>query len=211
MILLTKEDLAEEQDSYIRIAESYAAGVSVHAVSSKTGAGLEALAAYMSPGKTAVFLGSSGVGKSSLVNALAGEELMAVNEIRENDGKGRHTTTHRQLLLLESGLLVIDTPGMRELGMWDAGEGLSSAFPDVEKFLGHCRFSDCKHEIEPGCAIRAAIESGELSRERWNSYLQLERESGRSVRRKFGQPSRTLGKSRRQERKHKGKNFPGTY
>ncbi len=177
VILLTKADLVETQDSYVRIAESYAAGASVHAVSSKTGAGLEALAGYMSPGKTAVFLGSSGVGKSSLVNALAGEELMAVNEIRENDGKGRHTTTHRQLLMLKNGAMIIDTPGMRELGMWDVSEGLGEAFADVEQYLGRCRFSDCRHETEPGCAVREAIADGTLSLERWQSYVRLKTEA----------------------------------
>ena len=138
---------------------------------------------------------------------------MSVGGIREYDSAGRHTTTHRQLLLLKSGVLVIDTPGMRELGMWDAGEGLSTAFPDVEKFLGKCRFSDCKHESEPGCAVRAAIESGELDPARLESYMQLAGESERSVksgraRRKFGQPSRALGKSRRQERRQKREIFP---
>ena len=102
---------------------------------------------------------------------------MAVNAIREDDSKGRHTTTHRQLIRLQSGVMIIDTPGMRELGMWDVSEGLGEAFHDVEKFLGKCRFSDCKHEREPGCAIRAALESGELDMARWESYQKLQEEA----------------------------------
>lgn len=171
VVVLTKADLVDEHGSYIRIAESLAAGVSVYAVSSKTGAGLAALADYITSGKTIVFLGSSGVGKSSLVNALAGEEIMAVNGIREDDGKGRHTTTHRQLIMLKNGAMLIDTPGMRELGMWDVRNGLGEAFADVEQYLGKCRFSDCRHQAEPGCAIKEAIANGELSRERWESYI----------------------------------------
>ena len=126
---------------------------------------------------TSVFLGSSGVGKSSLVNALAGEPLMNVGEIREDDGKGRHTTTHRQLLLLPNGTILIDTPGMRELGMWDVSFGLGESFADIEALQTRCRFRDCTHNTEPGCAIREAIENGELSQERWESYQSLRREA----------------------------------
>lgn len=177
VVVLTKADLAENCEDYIRIAEGLAAGVPVYAVSARTGAGLGDLAAYMAPGKTVVFLGSSGVGKSSLVNALAGETVMNVSGIRESDGKGRHTTTHRQLILLPNGAMIIDTPGMRELGMWDVSDGLGEAFADVEQYLGKCRFSNCKHQTEPGCAIKAAIENGELSRERWESYINLKTEA----------------------------------
>jgi ribosome biogenesis GTPase len=127
--------------------------------------------------KTIVLLGSSGVGKSSLVNALAGNEVMAVREIREEDSRGRHTTTHRQLLMLPNGTIVIDTPGMRELGMWEVSEGLGEVFADVEKYIGDCKFSDCRHETEPGCAVKAAIESGELSLERWKSYFKIKHEA----------------------------------
>ncbi len=175
-VILTKSDLTDNCAEQIREAEKIAAGAAVFALSSKTGEGLVTLSEYLKPHKTIVFLGSSGVGKSSLVNALAGEELMAVNAIREDDDKGRHTTTHRQLILLKNGVMVIDTPGMRELGMWDVSEGLGQNFADVEAYFGKCRFVDCKHETEPGCAVKAAIESGALSIERWESYRRLKAE-----------------------------------
>ena len=177
VILLTKADLVEDYWDYLTQVERVAVGVNTHVVSAHTGQGLSRLNAYLQPGKTVVFLGSSGVGKSSLVNALAGQELMAVSAIREDDSKGRHTTTHRQLIRLDSGVMVIDTPGMRELGMWDVSEGLVDAFTDVEKHLGRCRFSDCRHESEPGCAIKAAIAAGELDPMRWESYKNLKEEA----------------------------------
>ena len=177
VILLTKADLVENYWDYLTQVERVAAGVNTHVVSAHTGYGLERLNAYLQPGKTVVFLGSSGVGKSSLVNALAGEEIMTVNGIREDDSKGRHTTTHRQLIRLKSSVMIIDTPGMRELGMWDISEGLGDAFADVEQFIGKCRFSDCRHESEPGCAIKAAIATGELDAERWESYRKLKEEA----------------------------------
>lgn len=207
VVLLTKADLPGDHEAMIAAARETAGEAPVIALSSKTGEGMERLAPWLTPGSTAVFLGSSGVGKSSLINRLAGEEVMAVSGIRERDSMGRHTTTHRQLLRLPGGVLVIDTPGMRELGMWDAQEGLSAAFPDVERFLGRCRFNDCRHESEPGCAIRAAIESGELSPDRWKSYRQLMGESTRGLPRKQGQPSKALAKSQRQEKKYKKKFF----
>ena len=177
VILLTKADLVEDYWEYLTQVERVAAGVNTHVVSAHTGYGLERLNAYLQPGKTVVFLGSSGVGKSSLANALAGEDIMTVNGIREDDSKGRHTTTHRQLIRLSSGVMIIDTPGMRELGMWDVSEGLSEAFADVESYVGKCRFSDCRHESEPGCAIKAAIAAGELDIGRWESYRKLKEEA----------------------------------
>ena len=177
VILLTKADLVEDYWEYLTQVERVATGVNTHVVSAHTGQGLQRLNAYLQPGNTVVFLGSSGVGKSSLVNALAGEEVMAVSAIREDDSKGRHTTTHRQLIRLKSGVMIIDTPGMRELGMWDVSEGLGDAFADVERFIGKCRFSDCKHLQEPGCAIWHAIATGELDPERWASYQKLNQEA----------------------------------
>ena len=177
VILLTKADLVEDYWNHLTQVERVAVGVNTHVVSAHTGQGLNRLNAYLQPGKTVVFLGSSGVGKSSLVNALAGESLMSVSAIREDDSKGRHTTTHRQLIRLDSGVMVIDTPGMRELGMWDTSEGLADAFADVESYLGRCRFSDCRHESEPGCAIKAAIAAGDLDPMRWESYKNLKEEA----------------------------------
>ena len=177
VILLTKADLVEDYWEYLTLVDRIATGVNAHVVSAHTGYGLQRLNADLQPGKTVVFLGSSGVGKSSLVNALAGEEIMAVNAIREDDSKGRHTTTPRQLIRLKTGVMIIDTPGMRELGMWDASEGLADAFADVECYLGRCRFSDCRHVSEPGCAIKSAIASGELEIGRWESYRKLKEEA----------------------------------
>ena len=177
VVVLTKADLTGNYGDYLARIEQVAAGVDVRIVSARTGFGMDTLKEYLTPGNTIVFLGSSGVGKSSLVNALAGEEVMAAGEIREDDSKGRHTTTHRQLLRLSDGVMIIDTPGMRELGMWGVTEGLVEAFSDVEKYLGKCRFRDCRHESEPGCAIRQAIDSGELDAARWESYRNLQSEA----------------------------------
>ena len=177
VILLTKADLVDDDWAYLVQVERVAAGVNTHVVSAHTGHGLERLNAYLQPGKTVVFLGSSGVGKSSLVNALAGEEIMMVNGIRGDDSKGRHTTTHRQLIRLKNGVMIIDTPGMRELGMWDVSEGIGEAFADVEQFIGKCRFSDCRHLFEPGCAIQHAIATRQLDPARWASYQKLKEEA----------------------------------
>lgn len=172
-VLLTKADGIEDYSAHLRAAEKLATGAGVFAISARTGAGMEQLASYLKPQKTIVLLGSSGVGKSTLVNALAGEAIMSTGEVRENDSRGRHTTSHRQLLLLKSGVMIIDTPGMRELGMWDVSEGLSQSFADIEQYLGRCKFSDCRHQSEPGCAIKGAIQRGELTQERWESYVKL--------------------------------------
>ena len=177
VLVLTKADLVTDASSFVHAAGEVAPGVDIHVISTVNGVGLQGLKTYLQPDKTVVLLGSSGVGKSSLVNALVGQTIMAVKEIREDDSRGRHTTTHRQLIVLDNGAMIIDTPGMRELGMWDVTEGLGEAFQDVEHYFFECRFSDCRHETEPGCAVRGAIRSGELSLERWNSYLNLKREA----------------------------------
>lgn len=176
VILLTKADLAKDYSEQLEQIQSQAIGVEVHVISARTGMGMEQLNKYMTPGRTIIFLGSSGVGKSTLVNALAGEEIMNVNTIREDDSKGRHTTTHRQLILLKNGVMIIDTPGMRELGMWDIKEGLGEAFSDIEEIIGQCKFSDCTHNGEPGCAVREAIENGNLDFSRWKNYLRIKGE-----------------------------------
>jgi ribosome biogenesis GTPase / thiamine phosphate phosphatase len=177
VIVLTKADLVEDVRIYINQACQAAPGVDVVAISSLTGEGIEELNRYVTSGKTIVFLGSSGIGKSTLVNALAGKEIMNTNGIREDDSKGYHTTTHRQMIELENGALIIDTPGMRELGMWDVSEGLKESFGDVEELVLQCRFHNCTHGNEPGCAVRAALEDGTLSADRYKSYVKLQRES----------------------------------
>jgi ribosome biogenesis GTPase len=182
VFVLTKSDLADDVDAAAAEVESIAFGVSVVPISSVTGQGLDLLRSHLGPGVTAALLGSSGVGKSTLVNTLAGEELLATREIRD-DGKGRHTTTRRELVQLPGGALVIDTPGMREIQLWVADDGLEEAFEDVTELFGHCRFSDCAHESEPGCAVKAAIADGTLSEERWESYLKLQREMAHLERR----------------------------
>lgn len=177
VIVLTKADLVDDYLPYILEASRVAEGVDTHIVSAKTGVGMDKLSKYIQKGNTLVFLGSSGVGKSSLVNVLAGEEIMTEGGIREDDSKGRHTTTHRELIRLNNGTMIIDTPGMRELGMWDVTEGLSECFADVDRFLGKCKFRDCTHENEPGCAVREAIENGSLDPERFESYKKLKAEA----------------------------------
>jgi len=177
VVILTKADLAQDCDRPV-VEVSYAIkDVPIHSISSHTGQGMEALTDYLQPGKTIVFLGMSGVGKSSLLNALMNQEVMAVSNIREDDSRGRHTTTHRQLFMLPSGAMVIDTPGMRELGLFDAGEGISMSFEDVEALFTQCRFNDCGHKTEPGCAVRAAIQNGTLTQERWSRYQAQVREN----------------------------------
>ena len=139
--------------------------------------GIEDIKKYFVQGKTIVFLGSSGVGKSTLVNTLYGQEIMKTSEIREDDSRGRHTTTSRNLIMLPNGAMIIDTPGMRELGMWEVSVGLDKTFQDVEQYLGKCKFSDCTHTNEPGCKILEAIENEELSQDRFNSYIKLQNEA----------------------------------
>ena len=177
VVILTKADLAQDYAAPLEDVRNAAPGVPVHAVSSHTGFGLEALSEYLRPEKTIVFLGMSGVGKSSLLNALMQREVMAVKAIREDDSRGRHTTTHRQLFMLPSGAMVIDTPGMRELGLFGADDGISAGFSDVEELFSQCRFSDCRHQTEPGCAVLAALDDGSLSREQWERYLAQKREN----------------------------------
>lgn len=186
VIVLTKADACADPGPLVESVAAVAFGVPVVAVSAATGEGFDALRAHLSPGRTAVLLGSSGVGKSTLVNALAGQALMATQAIREADAHGRHTTTHRELVALPSGALILDTPGMRELGLWDADAGLASAFGDVTAEVARialgCRFRDCSHGAEPGCAVRAALEAGDLDADRWASFGKLQRELAHEAR-----------------------------
>jgi ribosome biogenesis GTPase len=177
-IVLTKADRMDDPWGLVASVEAVAVGVPVHVVSALSGQGCDALRARIGEGTTAVLLGSSGVGKSTLVNRFAGRELMAVKETRVDDDEGRHTTTHRELILLPGGGVVVDTPGLRELQLWDGGAAgaVDAAFADIEELVLACRFANCSHETEPGCAVRAALASGELSRERHASWLKLQRE-----------------------------------
>jgi ribosome biogenesis GTPase len=175
VVLLTKTDLVDDVTPYLAEAESVTLGACpVEAVSALTGAGLESLLSYFAGNRTAVLLGSSGVGKSTIVNVLVGEEVLATQEVREDDQLGRHTTSHRELILLPTGGVVLDTPGIRELQLWDAD--LEQTFGDVEEVARRCRFADCAHDQEPGCAIREALADGSLALDRWQSYVKLQRE-----------------------------------
>jgi len=178
VIVLSKADLDDDVPGHRVAVESIAPGVEVIAASAISGEGIEAIRAHLGTGRTVAFIGSSGVGKSTLVNALAGYELLTTSGIREDDARGRHTTTRRQLVALAEGL-VIDTPGIRELALLD-GDGLASTFEDIEQLAAGCRFSDCRHQSEPGCAIRTALASGELDGGRFAAYRKLEREAHRS-------------------------------
>ncbi|WP_438448647.1 ribosome small subunit-dependent GTPase A [Gorillibacterium sp. sgz5001074] len=176
VVILSKADLCADLEEKLAEIHQTAVGVPVHAVSALEGEGLGELAAYVRPGQTVALLGSSGVGKSTLINRMAGQEVLATGDIREEDGRGRHTTTHRELLLLPEGGLLIDTPGMREIQLWEADSGLSAGFQDVEAAAEGCRFHNCSHEREPGCAVRAALEDGTLDADRYESYRKLQKE-----------------------------------
>ena len=177
VIILTKSDLVENKQEYIDEVQAIAFGVDVYAISSVNQDGIEDIKKYFAKGNTIVFLGSSGVGKSTLVNTLCGEEVMKTSEVREDDSRGRHTTTSRNLIMLPNGAMVIDTPGMRELGMWDAKEGISKTFQDIEELIKMCKYSDCTHTNEPGCKVLEAIENGKLDRERFEQYIKLQKET----------------------------------
>ena len=175
VVVVNKSDTAEDPEGELFEIEPVTMGVSVHAVSAVAGDGLEALDPYLQQGRTVALLGSSGVGKSTLVNRFAGREVLATAHTSAG-GRGRHTTSHRELVPLPSGAVLLDTPGMRELQLWADEEVLDTTFSEISELATQCRFSDCSHESEPGCAIRRALSDGTLSRDRWDSYCKLQRE-----------------------------------
>ncbi|MEO3800602.1 ribosome small subunit-dependent GTPase A [Nonomuraea sp. B1E8] len=178
VVLITKSDLFEHGlDQLLADVRVAAPGVDVHAVSSLSGDGVRLAGDYLEGSRTAVILGPSGAGKSTLVNALAGEPVMETQQVRAADGRGRHTTVHRELIPLPGGGLVIDTPGIRRIGLYDIGEGVDLVFADIEALAERCRFSDCGHAGEPGCAVLAALDSGELPERRLESWRKLQREA----------------------------------
>lgn len=180
VIVLTKADICSDVDAKLNELYSAAPGVDIAAVCAMDGTGMDKLSPYIAKGETIAFVGSSGVGKSTLINRLTGSDTMQTGAI-SGGGRGRHTTTHRELIPLANGATLIDTPGMRELGMMDAEAGIEAAFEDIEQAAHRCRFADCTHTNEPGCAVRAAIERGEVSRERFESYKKLSAENERAA------------------------------
>ena len=184
VVILSKSDLCANVGRYVREVESISDKVRVHAISALYNIGLEELNEYMSLGNTICLMGSSGAGKSTLINTITGRETMKTSGIRETDDKGRHTTTHRKLIELENGVCIIDTPGMREIGMANTQEGIDDTFSDILELESRCKFRNCRHETEPGCAVKAAIKRGELSAERYELYRSLGAENTRNYARK---------------------------
>ena len=176
VIVLNKSDLCSDLDQKKQQVSAIGRNVAVVPTSATTGAGITELRHKLLPGRTYAFIGSSGVGKSTLINRLAGAEIMKTGEVREVDAKGRHTTTHRELIVLPNGALLIDTPGMRELQMWSSDQGMDDAFAEIVQLAIACHFPDCSHTQEKGCAVLAAVKAGELPRERYDNYLKLNKE-----------------------------------
>ena len=208
LIVLTKLDVLDDPGKLVE-AEAVAVGVPVHAVSNVTGEGLDELRALLRPARTFVLLGSSGTGKSTLANRLAGRTVMDTGDLR-NDGRGRHTTRHRQLLMMPGGAILIDTPGLRELQIWEGD--LDSAFADIAELAAQCRFNDCAHSSEPDCAVRVALEIGKLDADRWQNYLKLQRElraiearSSRRIQRELKSRWRARARESRRARRYGGK------
>jgi ribosome biogenesis GTPase len=184
VIVLSKSDLCDRVADLITEMQTVARGVPIHAISVVTGNGLEEVAPYFKHGQTVALLGSSGVGKSTLINHLAGADRLRVQTVREHDDRGRHTTTHRELVLLPGGGLVLDTPGMRELQLWDGDGSLQLVFDDIEALAGRCYFSDCQHQDEPRCMVREALVAGTIDAGRYESYEKLQKELRYQARRR---------------------------
>lgn len=176
VIVLTKPDLCKDIQNKITEVSNVAFGVDIHVINNISADGIEVLQDYFNENKTVVLLGSSGVGKSSLINNLAHENIMKVSELRNNIDKGRHTTTHKQMFILPNGGLIIDTPGIRELQLWDVDDGVSQCFSDIETFSKSCKFADCTHQNEPGCAVREAIKANRLDEGRFENYIKIQKE-----------------------------------
>lgn len=176
VVLLTKVDLAEDLDRVRQSARATAPGVDVVEVSGISGTGVQAVAELLAPDRTLALLGASGVGKSTLTNALAGSEVLETQDVREGDGKGRHTTAHRELIALPGGGAIIDTPGLRTLSLGSMGEGVAQAFPEIDTLASGCRFTDCRHETEPGCAVLAALDDRTLDPERLEGFVRIRRD-----------------------------------
>jgi len=175
VVVLNKADLADTGPAVAAVI-AVAGGAAVHAVSAATGAGVDELEGYLQPGATLALLGPSGAGKSSLVNRLIGENVLATRAVREWDARGRHASVHRQMLVRPGGGIIIDTPGMRELRLWDGEEGVGETFEEITALSAGCRFRDCRHDVEPGCAVKAAVQIGQITEERYQGYLKLGRE-----------------------------------
>ena len=201
VVVLTKSDLCADIDPQVDSIREVASGAPIEVVSSVSGEGLDGLRKWLQPRQTVVLIGSSGVGKSTLINKLAGTELLDTQDVRDGDDKGRHTTTHREIFRLPDGVLLLDTPGMREFGLVEADEGLEETFEDVAELAAQCRFRDCGHQTEPGCAVRAAFEAGTLSAARWESYKELQKEAAYEVRR--SDVSADLAEKRKWKQIHK--------
>lgn len=220
LVIITKADLANVADDVVGTVVRQAAGVDVVTTSAEHGDGLDALLSHLPPGGTLVLLGPSGAGKSTLINALVGFGAQETGAVRAGDGKGRHTTTSRELVPLPGGSVLMDTPGVRGFGLFDAGDGMEEMFGDLEELIGQCRFSDCAHDREPGCAVRAALADGVLDSRRWASYEKLQRElaalarrhdaaARRTYQREWHQKIAAAGKSQRSAERDRHENPRG--